>query len=174
MDNGFHLNSFKLWMIIYVFLTVFDVSMTYIFISQPEFGISFESNPLIRNLMEQYGIWQGLTLYIIQEFVFFFCLWGAFYFVISRLARGRSREVQKKVDVFIFNIGVPFMIMGSAILHLFGGIFWLLFGITGSVELVDPLQLIVYVTVFLSIFQSYRIYNLNLPNEQSPATTKTN
>ena len=151
----------RLWMLVYVVLTVFDVVVTYFFVSQEQFGIIYESNPLIHNLMEQLGIWQGLTVYVLQEFVIFFAMWGIFYLIINNLIKGRSEELRHKIDMTIFNIGVPFFIIASALLHLFGGIFWIMVGLTGQVEIVDPLQLIIYITAICGLFQAVHVYKLN-------------
>jgi len=155
----------RLWMLVYVVLTVFDVVVTYFFVSQEQFGVVYESNPLIRNLMEQLGIWQGLTVYVLQEFVIFFTMWGIFYYIINSLVKGRSEELHNKIDIVIFNIGVPFFIMASALLHLFGGIFWIMIGITGQVEIVNPLQLIIYITALCGLFQAFQVYKLNSNNK---------
>jgi len=152
-------------MLVYVVLTVFDVVVTYFFVSQEQFGVVYESNPLIRNLMEQLGIWQGLTVYVLQEFVIFFTMWGIFYYIINSLVKGRSEELHNKIDIVIFNIGVPFFIMASALLHLFGGIFWIMIGITGQVEIVNPLQLIIYITALCGLFQAFQVYKLNSNNK---------
>jgi hypothetical protein len=61
-----HLKSMKVWILAYLIATVFDVGLTFLFISQPEFGIESETNAVIRTLMERYGIGQGLTIYVIQ------------------------------------------------------------------------------------------------------------
>lgn len=151
----------RFWMLSYLGLTLFDIIVTYIFVSQEQFGIVSESNPLIRNLMEQFGIWQGLTIYMIREFLIFFAMWSLFFFTINYFVKGRSDEFHHKIDMLIFNIGVPFIIMASALLHLFGGIFWILIGITGHVEIVDPLQLIIYITMLCGLFQAYQVYKLN-------------
>ncbi len=156
-----HLKSMRSWMLIYLIFTLFDVVVTYIFVSQEQFGIIYESNLLIRNLMEQLGIWQGLSVYVLQEFLMFFVMWGLFYYVMNYLVKGRSEDLHFKVDMLIFNIGVPFIIMGSALLHLFGGIFWIMVGITGQVEIVDPLQLVIYITVFCGLFQAYQVFKLS-------------
>lgn len=158
----------RFWIGAYVVLALFDVVVTYIFVSQERFGVMHEGNPLIRTLMEQYGIWQGLTLYVIQEFVIFFVMWGLFYYVIRHLIKGRSEELHYKIDVIIFNIGVPFVIMASVLLHFFGGLFWIMLGITGRVDLIDPLQLIIYISMFCGIFQAYQVYKLNFKGGSTP------
>ena len=100
-----HLKSMRLWILAYVFLTFFDVIITYIFISGPDFDISDEGNLMIRNLMEQFGVWQGLTIYVIQEFVIFFLMWGLLYYIIMRLVKDRSEELRFKVDVIVLILG---------------------------------------------------------------------
>jgi hypothetical protein len=76
----------------------------------------------------------------------------------------RSEELKYKVDMLIFNIGVPFIIMASALLHLFGGILWVMIGIVGPGNGIDPLQLLIYITIFCGILQAYHVFNLNSKN----------
>ncbi len=158
-----HLKAMRLWMGAYVIFAFFDVIVTYIFVSGPDFEIADEGNAVIRSFMEQYGIWQGLTLYLIQEFAMFFLLWGIFYYILKRLIKEKSEQTRYKVDIIVFNLGVPFIIMASALLHLFGGIFWLSVGLSGKLYIIFPLKLIVYVTVICGIFQAYHV--LKLSNE---------
>ena len=155
-----HLKSMKLWMLAYVVLTFFDVIITYIFISGPDFDIADEGNVMIRNLMEQFGVWQGLTIYVIQEFVLFFLMWGLLYYIVNRLVKDRSEDLQFKVDIIVFNLGMPFIIMASALLHLFAGFFWIGYGIAGEIGVWFPMNFIVYVTIFLGMFQAYHVFKL--------------
>jgi len=141
---------------------MFDVLITYYFLSIEGFGINTEGNQLIRNLMEQYGIEQGLALYVVQEFVIFFTLWGVFFLIMIRLIKGTSSQFQCKIDLLIFNIGAPFIIMASALSHFFGGLFWLIFGITGSIDVIDPSTLIIYITILCGMFQTYQLYNIKI------------
>ncbi len=161
----------KLWMIAYVALTLFDVVVTYIFISGGTFDIADEGNAMIRTLMEKYGVWQGLSIYVVQEFAVFFLLWGVLYLTIMRLVKDRSQEIHNKVDIIVFNIGAPFFIMASALLHLFAGIFWLVIGFAGAPDRWVPTQFIVYVTVICGLLQAYHVFklttNLTTPSEQS-------
>ncbi|MFX1293299.1 MAG: hypothetical protein ACFFD2_00375 [Promethearchaeota archaeon] len=150
-----HLKSIKIWMIAYVALTLFDVIVTYIFISGPSFGIENEGNALIRNLMNRFGIWQGLTIYVLQEFAFTFLIWGAFYYIIKFLVKEKSEQLRYKVDIIIFNIGAPFIIMASALLHLFSGIIWLVLGFIGEI---DMLKFVIYVIILCAIFQAYHVF----------------
>jgi hypothetical protein len=156
-----HLKAVRNWIIIYMGLACFDMIVTAIFVSQERFGIDYERNPVIKALMEQYGIWQGLTFYLMQEFALFFLLWGSFYYVIRTLLKNRTEEIQYKVDIIIFNLAMPFTIMASALVHLFGGVPWLFLGLMGRVDPIDPLQLIVYVTMLCGLLQAYHIYKLN-------------
>ncbi len=163
-----HLQSMRFWMITYVLLTFFDVIVTYFFISSGQFGIVDEGNAVIRNLMEQFGIWQGLTIYIIQEFLFFFLVWGCFYYIILHLIKNRSQEVQHKIDILIFNLGVPFIIMANALLHLFAGLFWIVLGTTDVLDRWFPLNFVVYITIFFGIAQAYYLFRVSSESPPSP------
>ena len=157
------------WILAYVGLTCFDMIVTAIFISQERFGIWYERNPVIKALMEQFGIWQGLGFYLMQEFALFFLLWGSFYYLIRSLLKNRTEKIRQKVDIIIFNLAMPFIIMASALVHLFGGVPWLFLGLTGRVDPIDPLQLIVYVTMLCGLLQVYHIYKLNSTGAPSPS-----
>ena len=137
------------------------------FINSGQFSIVDEGNDLIRSLMEQYGIWQGLFIYIVQEFLIFFLMWGFFYYIIKRLIKDKSEGLQYKVDILIFNLGVPFIVMASALLHLFGGIFWIVLGTTETLDIWFPLKFIVYVTIFCGIFQAYYLFKLSAESRLS-------
>jgi hypothetical protein len=54
--------------------------------------------------------------------------------------------------------------MASALLHLFGGILWVMIGIVGPGNGIDPLQLLIYITIFCGILQAYHVFNLNSKN----------
>ena len=152
----------KFWMLVYASLTLFDVILTYFFVSSGQFGIEDEANSLIRLLMEKYGIWQGLSIYVIQEFLMFFLMWGCFYYILKQLIKNRSELLQQKVDLLIFNMGIPFIIIASALLHLFGGIAWLFLGVLGIPEPLSSLKLIIYTTIFCGLLQCFYAYKLNL------------
>ena len=151
----------RLWMLGYVALTLFDVLITFFFVSSGEFGIEYEANPVIRGYMEQYGIAQGLAIYFIQDLAFFCLLWVCFYYIFKILMKDRSEELQYKIDMIVFNIGVPFIIMASALMHLLGGVLWIGLGIAGYVNLVNSLQLIIYIMVIFGIVQAYYVFKLN-------------
>lgn len=165
-----HLKAIRNWILAYLGMAFFDIIVTAIFISQEQFGIDYERNTVIKALMEQYGIWQGLTLYLMQEFALFFLLWGGFYFLIRYLVKNRPNEVQYKFDILIFNLVMPFIIMASALVHLFGGIPWLFLGFTGRVDPIDPLQLIVFVTMFCGLLQAYQLYQLFSKEQPIPSS----
>jgi len=150
-----------LWMVAYIVLALFDIVITYIFINGGQFGIEDEGNTLIRSLMGRYGIWQGLTIYLIQDLVIFFLIWGCFYYILKHLLKDRPHQLVSKVDIIIFNLGIPFFIMASALLHLFGGIFWLVLGITGALEMWFPLKFITYITIICGLSQAYYAIKLN-------------
>ncbi len=150
----------RFWMMAYILLALFDVIVTYIFIGSGQFEIADEGNATIRILMEQYGIWQGLTIYIVQEFLFFFLLWGSFYYILNYLVKNRSQEIQRKIDIFFFNLGVPFIIMASALLHFFAGLFWIVLGTTEVLDRWFPLNFIVYITIFFGIAQAYYLFKM--------------
>jgi hypothetical protein len=155
-----HLESMRNWMITYIGFAVFDVIVTYICLNQPPFGIEDEGNSLIRTLMEQFGLWQGLTIYLIQEFVAFFALWIGVLYLFKYLLRKRSEAFQLKVDILIFNLFVPFIIMASALLHLFGGISWIGYAMAGELNSFFPMQFFVYITVICGILQAYHVFKL--------------
>ena len=157
----------RFWIGIYIIMTFFDVIATYIFINE----ISDEGNLVIQQLMEQYGIWQGLSIYILQEFLLFFLIWGFFYYLLKYIMKGRPEQLQFKIDIFIFNLGVPCFIMASALLHFFGGIFWIIFGLTGIVVNFFPLKFILYITIICGIIQAY--YALSLNEKSAPALNQT-
>ncbi|MHA1276765.1 MAG: hypothetical protein ACTSQI_13725 [Candidatus Helarchaeota archaeon] len=166
----FRLRSMKIWIIVYVILTFFDVIVTYFVMSGGVFGIADEGNAAIRALMEKYGIWQGLTIYVIQEFAIFFLLWGGLYLIIKHLMKDRSEAILRRVDIVIFNIGAPFFIMASALLHLFGGIFWIVLSSTGALDMWFPLNFIVYMTAICGFLQTIHVSKLQAepkpPNNQ--------
>jgi len=155
-----HLSSMRNWMIAYIGFAFFDVIVTYICLSQPPFGIEDEGNSLIRALMEQFGLWQGLTIYLIQEFAAFFALWIGMLYLFKYLLKKRSEPLQLKVDILIFNLAIPFFIMASALLHLFGGISWIGYAMAGELNSFFPMQFFVYVTVICGIIQAYRVFKL--------------
>lgn len=155
-----HLHSMRNWMIAYIGFAVFDVIVTYISLSQPPFGIEDEGNSLIRSLMEQFGLWQGLTIYLIQEFAAFFVLWIGMLYLFKYLMKKRSDDFKLKVDIIIFNLIIPFIIMASALLHLFGGISWIGYVMTGELNSFFPMQLFVYITVICGILQAYYVFKL--------------
>jgi len=155
-----HLNSMRNWMIAYIGFAFFDVIVTYICLSQPPFGIEDEGNSLIRALMEQFGLWQGLTIYLIQEFAVFFVLWIGILYLFKYFLKNRSEALQVKVDILIFNLFIPFFIMASALLHLFGGISWIGYAMAGELNSFFPMQFFVYVTVICGIIQAYFVFKL--------------
>ncbi len=155
-----HLSSMRNWMIAYLGFAVFDVVVTYICLSQPPFSIADEGNSLIRALMEQFGLWQGLTIYMIQEFAAFFALWLGMLYLFKYLMKKRREALKLKVDILIFNLFIPFIIMASALLHLFGGISWIGYAMAGELNSFFPMQFFVYVTVICGIIQAYYIFKL--------------
>jgi len=159
-----HLNSMRNWMIAYIGFAFFDVIVTYICLSQPPFSIADEGNALIRDLMEHFGLWQGLTIYLIQEFAVFFALWIGILYLFKYLMKKRSEELKLKIDILIFNLFIPFLIMASALLHLFGGISWIGYKMAGQLNSFFPMQFFVYVTVICGILQAYYIFKLTSNN----------
>lgn len=157
-----YLKSIRNWIIAYIGFTFFDVIVTYICLSQPPFGIADEGNSLIRNLMEQFGLWQGLTIYVIQEFATFFVLWIGILYLFKYLMKNRSEDIKLKINIIIFNLFIPFIIMASALLHLFGGISWIGVKIAGEINAFFPMQFIVYVTIICGIIQAYYVFKLTL------------
>lgn len=155
-----HLKSMYFWMAIYCGLAVFDIGITYISITQ-RFGVEFESNLFVRALMEQYGILSGLIFYILQEFFFFFILWGLFYYFIKLLAKGKSEKTLYKIDILIFNMGVPFPIIVSALLHLAGGLSWIFLSTLPYMNFGDCLKIMLLIMMMSCIFQTYHVYKLN-------------
>jgi len=155
-----HLTAIRNWISIYIGLAFFDIIVTAIFISQERFGIGYERNSVIKVLMEQFGIWQGLLLYLAQEFALFFLLWGSFCLLLQYLLKNRSEQIRRKCDILIFNLAMPFIIMASAMVHLFGGVPWLFLGLTGHADIIDPLRLIVYATMLCGLLQAYQLYRL--------------
>jgi len=147
-------------MIAYIGFAFFDVIVTCICLNQPPFGIEDEGNSLIRALMEQFGLWQGLTIYIIQEFAAFFALWIGMLYFFKYLLKNRSEALQVKVDILIFNLFIPFIIMASALLHLFGGLSWIGVAMAGELNSFFPMELFVYVTVICGILQAYHVFKL--------------
>ena len=158
------------WIITYIGLAFFDVIVTYICLSQPPFSIADEGNSLIRALMEQYGLWQGLTIYLIQEFAIFFVLWIGILYLFKYLMKNRGEDIKLKIDIIVFNLFIPFIIMASALLHLFGGISWIGVMMAGEINTFFPMQFIVYVTVICGIIQAYYVFKLT--SNSRPASNK--
>jgi len=157
-----HLKSMRNWIIAYISFAFFDVIVTYVCLSQPPFSIADEGNSLIRALMEQFGLWQGLTIYLIQEFATFFVLWIGVLYLFKYLMKNRSEDINLKIDIIVFNLFIPFIIMASALLHLFGGISWIGYKMAGELNAFFPMQLFVYITIICGIIQAYYVFKLTL------------
>lgn len=162
----------KLWIIVYMALTIIDVLITYILISSGQFTTANEGNLLIRNLMEKYGVWQGLTIYVIQEFAIFFLMWICVYYILMRLIVNKgSEQLRYKIDIIIFNLVIPFIIMASALIHLGAIVLWI--DIATDIVIIpsDYMRLFIYSTVICGIIQAFHVFKLTstnpLPSDQS-------
>lgn len=150
----------RFWIIIYIGMALFDTTITYICVNYKQFGIGSESNPLINRLMGQFGIWQGLLLCFLQEISYYFLILGIFYLLIRYVTSKIPEYDHFKIDILVFNIGIPFITISCALLHLFGGLSWVTFIILGSIDFINFLKLFMLIITFCSIFQAYYVYKL--------------
>ena len=169
-----HLKSTWFWVAVYGVMTSFDVMITYVFVSRDSFGIGAEGNPFLSSLMEQFGIWQALTISVLIEFLYCGLILGVFCTFLKYKMKKRSEEFCHKVDVLVFNIGIPFAMMAGVLLHLFGVLSWLVFLIMGSIDLVGFLKLFMAITILCGIFQAYHVHKLSSKSKSSSKDSQDN
>ncbi len=154
-----HLKSLKFWTVVFIGMAVFDFLITHFYTSQEQFGVELEGNSLVRVLMAQFGISQGLLLCLSIELAYCFLILGGFFLIVKRWMNKKPKERYFKVDIVVFNIGIPFILIAIALGHLFGGLSWVI-GTTGVMGLAEFLQVFALVLILCGTGQAYNVYKI--------------